>query len=122
MQLDRQMELRTPQPPRFAIFENLENLEKFKNNILMFLDVLANYSHVPLAQSHAPDFLLFTVQLFSSKAVRRGPEANTDVRKKVLNKYFGERYVCQLCVAPKSRKHTPLLCISDTNYRWELNI
>ena len=35
---------------------------------------------------------------------------------------FLKRYVCQHCVALKTGNHTPLLCVFDTNYQWELHI
>ena len=38
-----------------------------------------------------------------------------------MNKYiFLKRYVCQLSVATKTRKHIPLLCIFGTNHFVEI--
>ena len=50
-------------PPRFAIFELcFFFFGKIRKGILMFLDVLDNSYQFSLAQSHAPEFLLSTVQ------------------------------------------------------------
>ena len=36
-------------------------------------------------------------------------------KKRIEFSFFIKRYVCQLCVAPQTRQHTPLLCILRQN-------
>ena len=70
-------------------------------------------------QSHPADYLLSSDQFFSFKSCpERSRGANIDVQKKWIF-IFPKRYVCQLGVGLKTRKHIPLLYIFDTNYRWK---
>ena len=65
---------------------------------------------------------IITIGLFGISFFSLNREAKTDVQNKFISTVFLKRYVCQLCVASKSRKHTPLSCIFDTDYRWKLHI
>ena len=67
-------------------------------------------------------FLAISRSFFSSKAVRIGPG-----RQKLMYIFYFQtvvlkKFVCQLCVAPKSHKHTSFAVYFDTNYRWKLYI
>ena len=51
--------------------------------------------------------------------LERSGQAKTE--KKLKKHVSLKRYVCQLGVGPKTRKHTLLLCVFDTSDRWKLH-